>query len=344
MHKNKILNVFVIFFIVCLIISCNKKKENNYGVSISAPQMIGTPAEMFSLQHIKMFQASNAFTTNLLPTIIQTSNIHNFAFSPFYLLNNLMIDSCLNDYFISYEKYYTLSPHNSSEMLSTINDFKTIVHKIDSSFNIKSTIEKENPKKIIIKQELELPLLYENAKVKGVDNIFTTIDNKKPRLQYINISGNFNIYSSDEEQVSEVPLGNGNYILMLIKPLQKDIKQYVSCFNEEKYTSLIEKTENKSISISFPLINVRCQDMKIEMPELKTTDSNNVFPKELYVNSSFSLRKATMAELKMVEKDMDNTILSKNNSDIIQYNSPFLFIIRGKNSNLIMFVGWYIEQ
>lgn len=342
--KKWIFYSVILLSFVLIIISCNKKKDNLYGVSISANKMIGTPAEMFSLQHIKMFQASNDFTMKLLPTLSTDTTFSDFAFSPFYLLNNLIIDTSFSSYFLSYEKHYSLSSLSNNDMSSTINSFLSIVHKIDSTFDLKSDVEKQTKNKIFIKQDMEIPLLYEDFSTKDIDNIFTTIDNKKPRLNYITISGNFPIYLSDEEQVSEIPIGNGNYILMLIQPTATSIKDYVNKFDEQKYSYLIQNTQERQVNLSFPLIQLNMKEKELVMPNLSTKDSSIVFPKRLFVSTSFALKKASMAELSTTtNKSSNSPILSKNNSEPIKYNSPFLFLIRGKNSNLIMFIGWYLK-
>lgn len=343
--RKKIFYSLIIILSILIIASCSKKKDNLYGVSISANQMIGTPAEMFSLQHIKMFQASNDFTMKLLPTLSTDTTFSNFALSPFYLLNNLIVDTLFSSYFTTYEKLYSLSSINNNDMPSTINSFLAIVHKIDSTFDLKSEVSKQTKNKIFIKQEMEIPLLYDDNTSKNFDNIFTTYDNKKPRLDYMNISGNFPIYLSDDEQVSEIPIGNGNYILMLIQPTSCSIKDYINKFDEQKYFSLIQNTQERQVNLAFPLINVNTKDKEIYMPTLSNSDSTITFPKKLFVSTSISLRKATMAELStnVNNKTPNNSVLSKNDSKPIKYDSPFLFIIRGKNSNLIMLIGWYLS-
>ncbi|MDO5760503.1 MAG: hypothetical protein Q4Q06_05710, partial [Bacteroidota bacterium] len=98
-YDKKIMKIKYIFPILtlCLLFfcSCKKEKEQLYGISIDAKKMMKTPAEIFSLQEIQFFQASNDFILSALPHLINEDTVQtdNFVLSPFFLYFTLAQDS-----------------------------------------------------------------------------------------------------------------------------------------------------------------------------------------------------------------------------------------------------------
>ncbi len=339
------LKSFYIFVFAAFVLfsSCKKEKNSLYSISISPNAMVGTPAEVFSIGQIKMFQASNNFISLLIADIAQDTSIHNFAIAPTYLLNNLLIDSTLLSWQESFIKHYSLTSLSQTQRKKTENDFLNAVKDIDSSIIINSDIVFENDETIKISQSFEKILMYEDNAPNDIDNIFTTSENKKTRLDFITISSDIRTYITDMEQTIELPIGNGNYMLMLIRPLNQSLRQYAKNFTEEKYFSLINNMQERKINVSFPLINIKDSTI-IPLPSYHDNDTTVTFPKTLSILYSFSLQKASQADLNTaVTHNRNKNILSNNTSEPIKFSSPFLFIIRGKSSNWIMFCGAFCK-
>ncbi|MBR1775146.1 MAG: hypothetical protein IJ759_06425 [Bacteroidales bacterium] len=329
-----LLIVFTIFF------SCTKEKNNLYSISISPNTMVGTPAENFSLQQIKMFQASNNFISLLLTDIAKDSSINNFAVAPLYLINTLLNDTTYEVWQKGFLKHYNLSELSHRQRLNSEKSFLQTVKEIDSSINITTSIEAQSDTILNIFQNFEIKLMYPDAAPNNIDNIFTTFDNKKPRLEFITINGDIRTYRNDNEIATELPIGNGNYMLILIRPLNESIKDYTAHFSEEKYSTLINNMQERKINVSLPLFEINDTVSNLPMPQYTYEDSTVIFPKRLNILSCFKLTKATQADLNAnTTSTANNSIFQSNNSEIIKYSSPFLFIVRGKNSNLIMFCG-----
>ena len=72
-----------LFILSVLSVSCNKNnKEIDYGVSITAPKMIGTSAELFSEENISTLGKSNTLNFLILNNSFASSDsIYNLSFS-----------------------------------------------------------------------------------------------------------------------------------------------------------------------------------------------------------------------------------------------------------------------
>ncbi len=346
MKKYKIHKYITVISIIILLLSCNKEKDNLYSISISVNKMVGTPAEKFSLGQIKLFQVSNSFISERLELFANDTLNKNLAIAPFSLLNSIMLDSTQTQWQNAFFKHYNLSPMSHLQVKNMVESFDKTVKEIDSSINIVcQTIEKLDCDTCLdMFQSFQINLMYENIAPNDIDNIFTTIDNKKPRMDFITICDTFPIFQSEEEHIAEIPIGNGNYTLLLIKPLTQDIKKYVQDFTEEKYFNCINSLQLQKINISLPLIQITDTISNFPLPSFASIDTNISFQKSLNLYTDFSIRQADKTDISLNKlNQQNNAILQSNNSSLLKYASPFMFIVRGKNSNLIMFIGYFCK-
>lgn len=337
--RQKLKIIFIVLCLVIVFVGCKKQKDNLFSISISANNMVGTPAEAFSLQQIKMFQASNEFVFKLLRTTNFDSIQQNVSFSPFYLMNNILIDTNNKAYSEMYCKKYNLHFANIQQILSCLNSFEQTVEKIDSCIKIKSYIDQKDNQNII-SQSFDIKLLYNNSAPEDIDNIFTTFDNKKPRIDFITITDNVNLSISQEEQVCDIPISNGNYTMMLIKPTNQTVFEYIKDFDEKKYLSIINSMELRKVKVSFPLGKIITSNFQLTLPPIQINDTMVSLNGTLLVNSEINLFQAPKNEIaENLLSQLSNTVLETNDSKPIKYNSPYIFIIRGKSSNLILYIG-----
>lgn len=94
-HSVKILLflcVLTMFFTSC-------KKDNNslYGISINPSSLVGTEAEAFTIQQLRMFSASNTNVAYMMQNSFADTIRNNICFSPIYLINNLLLDTSLSN-------------------------------------------------------------------------------------------------------------------------------------------------------------------------------------------------------------------------------------------------------
>lgn len=322
--------LLILFTFSMLFSSCNKNKEPLYGISIDTSKMIKTPAEIFSLQHIQFFKASNDFALSCLPYLLEKDTsikVENFAISPFFLHFTLNKDSIFSEYLSSFENHYQISPMDSNEREKFFISFVESVKEIDSSLCVASNIIENNTDSIHIYQkflfqthcqEIELPQQLYDSKDK-----------------YINISGDFSCLENTEQYLVDIPIGNGNYLLTLIKPKKQHLKEYLKDFDENKYAELLEQTKSIKTNIVFPLMEFNCKDRKINLMED-------------YLKFSFSLQKKIIIDYDFKIENFVNetisfekTLLNESNQQPTVFDKDFLFLIRGKNSNFILCIGYY---
>lgn len=330
----------VVFSAVLIVQGCTKKSDNLYSISVSPSAMVGTPAEKFSLQQIKMFQASNNFACTTLARAVQDTACRNLAFAPLYLVNTVMCDTSLQAWSGAYCSNYNLTFLNPQQLNIAMQSLQNNVKEIDSLMDIKSSVVDSSDSLLTVLQTLKIKLMYKDAAPDDVDNIFTSSDNSKPRLNFFTVSDEIRTYISSREQAAEIPVGNGNYMLMLVKPLEQNIADYTADFDEEKYLTLINAMQERKVKVSLPLFEINDTVRNLVMPSFSTEDSTVNFPKRLNVITQFAVTNADMTELsEQLTVNAANNIMQNNQSAPLKYNSPFLFIVRGKSSNFIMFAG-----
>ena len=302
--------------------------------------MIGTPAEVFSLQQIKIFQAGNTLISNMIPEISNDSSLKRFGIAPTHLIYDLLGDSSLHDWQKSFLEKYNITELTYEQRIKSKNSFLQTMKEMDSLVNVCSDIHSETDSTVTISQKLDIKLMYQDSAPDDIDNIFTTADNKKPRLDFITVNDNMQILITDEEQVASIKIGIENYSLMLILPINKSLKQYMSEFSEEKYLSFINRLQERKVNVSFPLFSLEDTIHNIPLPQYELSDTTINFPKQLDIILSFNLTKATQADLNTHSKS-DFDVLKSSNNETLKYASPFLFFIRENNSNIILFSGFY---
>ena len=99
-----------------------------------------------------------------------------------------------------------------------------------------------------------------------------------------------------------------------------------------KYPSKGRKAEGKVIEV-IGNVNEAGVDM---LSLIKEHNLPARFPKEVVLDCHFSI-----SHQQQTNSSFEQTLLKSNTSKPISFNKDFLFILRGKNSNLIMFIGYY---
>mgnify|MGYP003317338860 CR=1 FL=1 len=327
-----------IFLVLCLVLfsSCKDKKNELYGISIDASRMVGTPAEVFSLQHVEMFQASNSFIINLLPQLYQDSTENSFAFAPFYALSYMALDTNLNDYFVQYNSYYKLSEHSSSKARQSLHSFLEGIYSIDSTINVQTELEYTHNDSLLLRQGFKIILHYNND-IQTKDNTLFVGENAQERKEeFLKVAGEFNVLESKHEVICDIPVGNGNFVLSFIKPQNMSLREYISQFDEKHYINMLREMENRRTNISFPLINIEFENLPLAMPQIPNSNALGVFPKALSLSNSFHIENIPF------NASSSETLLQNKNTEPINFNSPFVFILRERNSNLIVYIGYYL--
>jgi len=328
--KYKFLVLFLCLFVLH---SCKKDKEPLFGISIDTQKMVKTPAEIFSLQHIEFFRASNDFVLSILPSFMEKNDslkTTRFAVSPFFLHFTLAKDSTFNEYLSGFENHYQLSAMSQKERTKFFNSFLESVSEIDSSIHIISEIKTSSVDSICVYQKFQFQTHYkDNGQALA---LHTT------REKYLNTSGDFSCSDDTEHCLADIPLGNGNYVLTLIKPKQVSLKEYLLAFDEKKYAQLLQQAKTIKTNIVFPLMDIRQQSKQISIED-STMKFYFSAPKKIILNCDFKIE-----NIADNISSFEESLLNNSNQQPILFDEDFLFVLRGKNSNFIMFIGCYNLQ
>lgn len=331
---------FSALLIICIInVSCNKNnKEIDYGVSISAPKMIGTSAEVFSEENINMLKKSNSLNFLLLnKSFSSLDSTYNFSFSPLGVFQSL--------YSIKDENYIELfnekfDINDTNVVFNNILTIRKLISEIDSTIKIDNLLTTNNLKEILISQKLEFPLIYEGI-LKTRKLAFNINEQEKGLIEYFTIKGNFGVLNDKSYLAFDIAIGNGNYSLLLIEPKNGDIKQLSNNFSENDYKTIIENLVEQMIIISFPDIS-NISTYHLNLPNISSDSTyKTTF---LSINSEIKIIKPTPAYLKMRKSNIDNKLQTSSKTEKYIFNKPFIYIIRGKNSNSILTSGIFISK
>ncbi|MFA6200790.1 MAG: serpin family protein [Bacteroidales bacterium] len=330
---------FALLFLSVVIVSCNKNNQgNDYGVSISAPKMVGTPAEIFSEDNINTLKISNSFNFLLLnQLLLKTDSSFNFSFSPLTMLH--YIYSVDDDKYLNQlsEKFYI---DDTSKLFENIITIKKLISSIDSTIKINDSSYCGKSKHTTISQKIEMPIFYEEI-LKAKKQIFYTSNEEKQSLEFFTIKGNLGVYSDNFYNAIDISIGNDNYSLLMIKPNNGNINQFVNDFTEKDYKTIIENLTPQITTISFPNIS-NSSTYSLLLPLLSFDSTYKLTP--LTISSEIKIIKPTAAELKLRKTDIDNKLKKSTKAETYLFNKPFLFIIRGKSSNSILTTGVFVSK
>lgn len=337
--KSSNILFFGLLFLSAVIVSCNKNnQENNYGVSISAPKMIGTAAEVFSEENIKILRMGNSFNFLLLnQPFANSDSSYNFSFSSLGILYNI--------YSIEDENYLNqlsdkFDISDTATLFENISTIKKLISSIDSTIKIDFSSISDKFKKIKIYEKIEFPIFYEEV-LRSKRQTFFTSSNEKKSLEFFTIKRELGVYSDNNFNAVDMSIGNENYSLLLIVPKDGNINSFVKYFSEKDYKTIIEGLSPKIISLSFPNIS-NISDYSLLLPLISLDSTYKL--SSLQINSEIKIVKPTPAELKQRKTDIDNKLKSSTKTEKYTFNRPFLFIIRGKNSNSILTTGVFVGK
>lgn len=329
----------VLFIISVLNVSCNKNnKEIDYGVSISAPKMIGTSADLFSEENIITLGKSNTFNFLILNNSFSNSDTtYNLSFSPLGIMQSVY---SINDesYIESFNQTFDII--DTVILFNNISTIRDLVSEIDSTIKFDNQIISEKSKGIMISQKLQFPLIYEGI-LKSKKLAFNISEQEKKTIEYFSIKGRFGVFIDKDYSAVDISIGNENYSLLLIEPTQTDIKNFTRKFSENDYKIIIDKLEKQVIRITFPNIS-DSSTYSLNLPNLYSSPS--MMPSSLLINSEIKIIKPTPAELKMRESNIENQIQVSSKTENHIFDKPFIYIIRGQNSNSILAIGVFINR
>jgi len=328
----------VLLCLALVFLSCGKgSKPEDYGVSISAPKHLGTPSERFSADQVQLLRITNSLSFHLLNQIYtSTDTIFPFSYSTLGFLQNLYT---LTDttYQRVLEQHYSIS--DSQAFVQNISDLLSLVSDIDSTIKESTQVQpsKTSPYSDLV-QELQIPFPYEGM-LNPIQSNFTLMDSSQRQMNFYEISSRFGFFRSETELCLDIPVGNENYSLMILEPMDKDIKTFAQTFTESKYKEIVEKLSYQVLRISLPELK-QSTIFSLHFPTI-----NNHTPherKSCLLTTRVSFLMPTRAMLEHEETDIDTKLRSNTKTEHHILSRPFLYILRSKNTNTILHLGIFL--
>lgn len=331
--------------LLCLLLVCCSKKEtsNDCGVSVSAPNVIGTIAEQFSQEQLSLFKMANSLGISASKQLSKSdSATGNAAFSYLLLLDRLYAHASRETYLECLAEFYKVENLSLEKIREDFTSIFQIISSIDSSLVMQSSFDTSDEGSALLVQKFSLSLPFEDA-LRSYSDYFSDENLKKSRRKFFKLSGSFDCAASQEEIVSTIPIGNGNYRLMFVMPLQKSLRDYAFGFSEAKYVELCEQLEERKIGLEIPAFENFVCETGIELPQVRC-DSIVSINLTAQILTHIKINPPSEAQLKVEAGSMEEKIIRQTkNEESISFNRPFLFVLYGVNSRAILLQGLYLH-
>lgn len=335
--KSIIFQFLIVLIISSFFIGCGKKSENlDYGVSIKAPKLNNSDSLSLSKESLNVLRISNNMNFILKNSRFNNhKDTINFSFSSLGFINNInSLEKSFSDNFLL--KYEI---NNYEDFYSQIDKIKDFISNMDSLIILESLIiESQNKINTEISQSISFPIYEENI-LKPKQKKFTSIRNEILRKEFFSLKTSMDIWNTQELTAIEIPIGNNNYSLLFVQPKNIDIIEYAKKFSEEDYLLIINNLKKEIISFSFPDIS---HEYKYEL-KLPNLSNDSILSSKITLNSSIKIVKPTRAAIKSQALSIENNLPKTTKTEIYNFNSPFLYIIRSRNSNGILYFGLFLE-
>lgn len=335
--KSIIFQFLIALIISSFFIGCGKKSENlEYGVSIKAPKLNNSDSLSLNKESLNVLRISNNMNFILKNSRFNNhKDTINFSFSSLGFINNInSLEKSFSDNFLL--KYEI---NNYEDFYSQTDKIKGFISNMDSLIILESLIiESQNKINTEISQNISFPIYEENI-LKPKQKKFTSIRNEILRKEFFSLKTSMDIWNTPELTAIEIPIGNNNYSLLFVQPKNIDIIEYAKKFSEEDYLLIINNLKKEIISFSFPDIS---HEYKYEL-KLPNLSNDSILSSKITLNSSIKIVKPTRAAIKSQALSIENNLPKTTKTEIYNFNSPFLYIIRSRNSNGILYFGLFLE-
>ena len=284
---------------------------------------------------------ANGLNFELIRNTFQSdSSSDNQACSVLYLLKELCLTGTDEDYLKALERYCAFSDTRSENLKNNFLSLEQTMHSIDSTLIFSTRTDTSKIGEFKCEIDFLLPLMYEDA-LSTAPAFFSDCNLKKTKRNFFRLSGNFNTLATEEETISDIPVGNGNYSLLLIMPNEKQIRDYLKELTEQKYKKLTDRMEKRKTSITFPSFEDFATETEILLPDIIISDTVIRQHNITKLHTKIQLQKPTEALLQSMQKSMEDKIIDAKNEEDICFNKPFLFFLKGSNSGAIILQGIY---
>jgi serpin B len=189
---------------------------------------------------------------------------------------------------------------------------------------------------------------------------FNLLNGEKIDTDMMVQTNDFNYYINEDLQAIELPYGDGNFSMVILLPNEdSDINEFANGINEEKLNSWLAGLTLQQGTLWLPKFKVEYNSELKDYLELMgmvtaynplKADFSNMYkgPEKLFISRVFHKTFVEVDEegteaaaVTLVEIEI--TSAGEGNNFNIKVNRPFVFIIKEKNSNCILFMGKIIN-
>ena len=195
--------------------------------------------------------------------------------------------------------------------------------------------------------------VYEFNKDETKDTLFYLPDGSEINCMMMEVRGYFAYFENSTFQLVDLPYGDGNYSMTIFLPKAgQDIDSLIAEFTPDKWTEWINNLSEDSLDLYFPKftteykIKDKLKDVLTELGMGIAFDVQADFSKMVEGMQVWIDRVIHKTFLEVYEEGTEAAaatcvvmVWGSPTGLIMRINRPFLFVIREKNSGIILFIG-----
>jgi serine protease inhibitor len=265
--------------------------------------------------------------------------------------------SVKTDFISTNQDYYNaeVSGLDFSKTTETLNKINGWVNT-NTKGKIEKILEKVNPEDIMYL----LNAIYFNGEwqyrfdpKETIDMPFTKEDNQVVQVPTMTIENPYKLYSNENFQMLEMPYGSGKYSMLIFLPASgKNTNDVISLLNSDNMTNWLSKMSEQKKKVFLPKFEFKFEDSLVD--ELKTLGMTDAFNDAKANLSGISdAAKLVISEvmhktyIKVDERGTEAAavtgitvgLTSIGPDTSFRADHPFVFAIREKDTNAILFIG-----
>lgn len=193
---------------------------------------------------------------------------------------------------------------------------------------------------------------YEFDEENTYDNIFTLENNEQIMVPVMNQKGTFNYLSNDLFSSVELAYGSGNFSMHILLPKQgKSVDDIIDIINEEEWNQwLTQYEETEDVTINLPKfkfafeksLNDVLKELGMEIAFTSNADftgintNGNLFISDVKHKTFIEVNEEGTEAAAVTSVEISLTSIG---GAYFMVNKPFMFIIKEKNTNVVLFAG-----
>jgi serpin B len=201
---------------------------------------------------------------------------------------------------------------------------------------------------------------YEFDKEETKVDEFNLLNGEKIDIDMMVQTNDFNYYKNEDLQAIELPYGDGNFSMVILLPNEdSDINEFANGIDEEKLNSWLSGLTLQKGTLWLPKFKIEYES---ELKEYLITmgmgkafsagaDFSNMYkgPSKLSISRVFHKtfvevdEEGTEAAAVTLVEIIRTTGVGGDSGFLVKVNRPFIFLIREKTSNCILFMGKIIN-